>query len=108
MFHGYPAEFIAEWCSVALCTAYAYKSGRLKLSKPAAKLFRLHRDRLVLTPEWCGRFVTRNAVVDPEGNETPRSLLQNYYLMLLYCRELAVRTGDEKEIARWQRLLEAA
>jgi hypothetical protein len=108
MFYGYPAELIAEWCSVAVSTAYAYKTGHLKPSKPAAKLFRLHRDRMVLTREWRGWFVTQNAIVDPDGNETPRGLLHNYYLMLQYCRELAVRTGDEQEIARWRRLLEAA
>ena len=108
MFYGYPAELIAEWCSVALSTAYAYKTGRLKPSKPAAKLFRLHRDRMVLTPEWKGWFVTRNAILDPDGNETPRNLLRNYSLMLQYCRELAERTGDRRQIERWRRLLEAA
>ncbi len=39
MFYGYPAELIAEWCSVAVSTAYAWKTGSLKPSKPAAKLF---------------------------------------------------------------------
>ncbi len=63
---------------------------------------------MVLTPEWRGWFVTRNAIADPDGNETPRGLLHNYYLMLQYCRELAVRIGDQKEIARRRRLLEAA
>jgi hypothetical protein len=108
MFYGYPAELIAEWCCVAVSTAFAYNSGRLKPSKAAAKLFRLHRDRMVLTPEWRGWVVTQNAIVDPEGNETPRGLLRNYYLMLQYCRGLGVLTGDEQEIARWRRLLEAA
>ena len=108
MFYGYPAQLIAEWCCVALSTAFAYKSGRLKPSKPAAKLFRLHRDRMVLTPEWKGWFVTGSAIVDPEGNEMPRNLVRNYYLMLQYCRELTGRIGDEQEIARWRRLLEAA
>jgi hypothetical protein len=108
MFYGYPAELIAEWCAVAVSTAYAYKTGHLKPSNPAAKLFRLHRDRMVLTPEWKGWFVTRGAIVDPDGHETPRNLLHNYFLMLQYCRELAGRTGDEQEIARWRRLLEAA
>ena len=108
MFYGYPAALIAEWCSVAVSTTYAYKTGHLKPSKPAAKLFRLHRDRMVLTADWKGWFVTREAIIDPEGNETPRNLVRNYYLMLQYCRELARRTGDEQEIARWRRLLEAA
>ena len=100
MFYGYPAELIAEWCSVARSTVYAWKTGFLKPSKPAAKLFRLHRDRMMLTSEWRGWFVTRNAIVDPDGNETPRCLLHNYYLVMQYCRDLAVRTGDEQEIAR--------
>ena len=108
MFYGYPAELIAEWCSVARSTAYAWKTGSLKPSKPAARLFRLHRDRMVLNPEWKGWSVTRNAIVDPDGNETPRGLLHNYYLMVQYCRELAVRTGGKQEIAMWRRLLEAA
>jgi hypothetical protein len=108
MFDGYPAELIAEWCSVAVWRAYAYKTDHLKPSKPAAKLFRLHRDRMVLTREWKGRFVTGIAIVDPEGNETSHALLRNYYLMLQYCRELAVRAGDDQKIARRRRLLEAA
>jgi len=58
MFYSYPSELIAEWCCVARSTAYAYKAGSLKPSKPAAKLFRLHRDRIVLIPEWRGWFVT--------------------------------------------------
>ena len=48
--HGYPAALIAEWCCGSVSTAYAYKSGRLKPSKAAAKLFRMHRDRMILTP----------------------------------------------------------
>ena len=108
MFYGYPAELIAEWCCVARSTAYAWKTGSLKPSKPAAKLFRLHRDRMVLLPEWKGWFVTRGAIVDPDGNETPRSLVHNYYLILQYCRELARRTGDAHELERWARLLSAA
>ncbi len=63
---------------------------------------------MVLTPEWRGWFVTRNAIVDPDGNETPRGLLHNYYRMMQYCRELAMRTGDKQEIARWENLLRAA
>ena len=51
MFYGYPAALIAEWCSVAVSTTYAYKTGHLKPSKPAANLFRLHGDRMVLSGE---------------------------------------------------------
>ena len=38
MYSGYPADVIAEWCSIALSTAYAYKTGCLKPSKPEARL----------------------------------------------------------------------
>lgn len=57
---------------------------------------------------WRGRFVTQNAIVDPEGNETPRGVLRNDDLVLPYCRELAGRIGYKQEIARWRRLREAA
>jgi len=77
-------------------------------SKPAAKLFRVHRDRMALTPGWRGLFVTPTAIVDPEGNETPRSVLGNYKLMRQHFCEPALVTGHEQEIARWRRLLEAA
>jgi hypothetical protein len=94
LFYGYPAELIAEWCGVALSTAYAYKTGRLKPSKPPAKLFLLHRDRRTLTAEWRGWRITRDAIVDPEGNATSRCLLRNYFLMLQYAGELVRRSGD--------------
>lgn len=51
MFYGIPAERIAEWCCVTVSTAYAHKTGLRKSSKSAAKLFRLHRDRRILTDE---------------------------------------------------------
>ncbi len=63
---------------------------------------------MVLTPEWRGWFVTRNVIVDPDGNEMPRSLLRNYFLMLQYFRELAVRTGDERKRARSNQSLSRA
>ena len=44
MSYGYPAELVAEPWRVASSTAFAYKSGRRKPSKPAAKLVQLHRD----------------------------------------------------------------
>lgn len=107
MFYGYPADLIAKWCDVAHSTALAYKTGRVKLSKPVMKLFRLHRDRMVMTPERKGWLVTSNALVDPEGNETSRGLLRGYYLMIQYCRELAKRAGGEEELERSRRILAA-
>jgi hypothetical protein len=93
MFYGYPAELIAERCCVAISAAFAYKSGRLRPRKPAAKLSRLLRDRVVRTAEWRGWFVTRNAIIDPEGNETPRGLHPKYYLILQFCGELVLKRG---------------
>jgi uncharacterized protein DUF3653 len=101
LFYGSPAELIAEWCCVALSTAHAYKSGRLKPGKAAEKLFRLHRDRMILTTEWRGWIVKPDAIVDPEGNEMPPNLLRDYQLMLQYFRDLAKRSGDAKEMERW-------
>ena len=54
LFHGYPAELIAEWCCVALLIAHMYKTGLLNRSKAAEKLLRLRRNRLVQTPKWRG------------------------------------------------------
>ena len=107
-FYGYPAPLIAEWCCVALSTAHAYKSGLLKPSKPAAKLFRLHRDRMVLTKEWRGWLVKPDAIVDPEGNETNRAALHNFQLMLDYFRDLAKRSGNPHEVERWWMFIKAA
>ena len=107
-FYGFPARLIAEWCCVAVSTAQAYKTGRLKPGKSAEKLFRLHRDRLVLTAEWRGWLIKPDAIVDPDGNETNRCALRNYQLMLDYFRELARRSGDEREIGLYRRLLTAA
>jgi hypothetical protein len=54
MLHCYLAKLIAECRSVTVSTEYAYKTGQLKPSKPAAKPFRLQWHRMVLTPEWKG------------------------------------------------------
>jgi hypothetical protein len=107
-FYGYSAQVIAEWCCVALSTAHAYKTGRIKPGKAPQKLFRLHRDRMILTPEWRGWLIKPDVIVDPEGAEMPRSLLHNYQLMLIYFRDLARRTGDEHEMERYLALLKVA
>ena len=56
LFYGYPAEFIAEWCCVARSTGYAWKTGSVKPSKRAAKLFQLNRHRMTLD---CGYSLSR-------------------------------------------------
>jgi hypothetical protein len=108
MFHGIPEEQIAEWCGIGLSTAYAYKTGSLKPSKPVAKLFRLHRGRRVLTDEWQGWVVTGANIADPEGNVTPRNVLHNYALMMQVIREFIERTGAPEEVERWRALVHAA
>lgn len=108
LFYGYPAELIAQWCRVALSTAFAYKSGRLKPSKAAQELFRLHSERRVLTSDWDGWLVKPDAIVDPEGNETNRNLLRGYAQILAWAHDLARRTGDDRDVERFYELLKAA
>jgi len=52
--------------------------------------------------------VTPDAIVAPEGNETSRRLLRNYYLMLQYVCELVRQCGDEQDLERWRRILNVA
>jgi hypothetical protein len=93
---------------VKLSTAHAYKSGRLKPGASVLKLWRLYVDRQVLSAEWKGWLVKRDAIVDPEGNETNRNLLRNYQLVLQYAHELSRRTGDPRDVERYWELLKAA
>lgn len=74
----------------------------------AVRLFELHRDRQVLTPEWKGWIVKPDAIVDPEGNETDRNLLRGYAQMLGWAHDLARRTGDPRDLERYWELLKAA
>ena len=76
-------------------------------SSDLIKLWLIHRDRLVLTPEWKGWSIKADCIVDPEGNETTRSLLRMYQMMMQYAHDLARRTGDEHEIERFYELLRA-
>lgn len=108
IFYGYPAPLIATWCCVSLSTAHAYKSGGLKPSRLATRLFELHRDRRVLGPEWKGWLIKPDCIVDPEGNETNRKQLRMFRLMMQYAHDLACRTGDEREVDRYYELLKAA
>jgi hypothetical protein len=78
--------------------------------KAAAELFRLHKERLVLTPEWQreGWIIKADAIVDPEGVETNPGLLRGYALILAWAHELAQRSGDERDVERYWELLKAA
>jgi hypothetical protein len=91
-----------------MSTAYAYKSGRTKPGKQVLALFRLHKERRVLTSEWDGWLVKSDAIVDPEGNETNRNLLRGYAQILAWAHDLAQRSGDEREIEKYWELLRAA
>ena len=71
-------------------------------------MFHLHRDRLILTPEWRGWLIKPDAIVDPEGNEMNRGALRNCQLVLEYSRDLARRSGDEHEMEMYRRFLNAA
>ena len=76
--------------------------------KSVSKLFRLHRDRRIVTPEWRGWLVKPDEIADPEGNETSPALLRNHLLVLQYAGDLVLRSGDEGDIERWRGLLSAA
>jgi uncharacterized protein DUF3653 len=95
IFHGYPAEIIAQWCGVALDTAHAYKAGRRAPSRAVMRLFTLHRDGRVLGARWKGWQLKADSIVDPDGNETSAVQLHNYALIVQYARHLAGENGEE-------------
>lgn len=97
LFYGYPAETIAKWCGVSLNTARAYKSGRRKPSAAVTRLFLLHRERRVLCTAWAGWIIKPDAIVDPEGNETTRIQLANYFWVMQFTRYWAGQWGMRDE-----------
>jgi hypothetical protein len=96
-FSGYPPTVISEWCAVSLRTARAYKAGTRAPSPPALKLFALHSGGRVFGPTWTGWLVKPNSLVDPEGNETTRIQLHNYFWVMQLARQLA---GEHSPTAR--------
>jgi len=94
IFHGYPAETIARWCGVSVNTARAYKAGRRRPSAAVTRLFMLHRERRVLGPQWRGWLVKDDGIVDPDGNETSRMLLHNYFWIVQFARHIAGDRGE--------------
>lgn len=104
LFYGFPPELIARWCAVSKGTAYLYKIGQRKPSRQAVKLFVLHRDRQVLTPEWKGWLVKPDCLVDPEGNETTRNLLRGYGLLMQFVSFRAQDMGLEA-VGKYKKLL---
>lgn len=68
-FYGHPAESIAEWIGVSVGTAEHYKAGRRKPPTPALRLFRLYRERKVLSNKcWEGFQIIEDKILDPDGN----------------------------------------
>jgi hypothetical protein len=101
LFYGYNAVDIALWCGVSRRVALAYKRGERRPSRAAVRLFVLHRDRRVLTPEWeRGWVVTPTAIVDPEGNTVPRTWIRGYFLLLQWAHSIAVDRGLVREYRR--------
>jgi hypothetical protein len=94
MFYGYPAEVIAEWCAISVATARRCKAGKRKPSPSVERLFTLHRDRRVLGPSWRGWLVKPDSIVDPDGNETGRMQLYNYFWVVQFARHLAAERSE--------------
>jgi len=67
-FYGYPAKVIAEWCGVSVGTAEHYKAGRRKPPTPVLRLFRLYRDKKILSDDrWEGFRVVDDKIFGPDG-----------------------------------------
>lgn len=95
VFYGYPDHLVARWCGVSVATARRYKLGKLRPSRAVMRLFLLYRDRRVLGPEWTGWVVKPDSIVDPDGNETTRSQLHNYFWVVQMARELSAARGED-------------
>jgi hypothetical protein len=103
IFHGYPAELVAEWCGVTVDTAKLYKSGRRKASRAVLRLFTLHRDGRVLGAAWDGWTASRDTITDPDGNATSVRQLAAYFYVMQFAAALAAR--DPKVQRDWYELL---
>ena len=101
-FYGYPAELIAEWCGVSIGTAEHYKAGRRKAPTPVLRLWRLYRDRRVLSDDaWDGFRVINNQIFAP-GDSRPMNP-EHFYLWGLVWQALAESAPD-----KYHKLLERA
>ena len=105
IFYGYPAGLVAEICGVSVETVARWKSGEVTPSRPALRLFDLHRRRKVLaSPCWEGWLVNGDALVDPDGNETTQTQLRAYYFLCQLAAELAHDSPEALErLAQIQR-----
>jgi hypothetical protein len=103
VFYGYPEALVAQWCGVSVATARAWKQGRRKPSRPALRLFTLHRDRRVLGKEWKDWVIERGTIVDPAGIATTVAQLEHFAFILQYASYLASLSPETQ--AEFQRLL---
>jgi hypothetical protein len=97
VFHGYPAELIAQWCGVDRATATLWKQNKRKASRQALRLFTLHRDGQILGDAWRGWGVRDDKIFDPDGYGTTEPQLRGYCIMMQYAAELARRDPQEQE-----------
>jgi hypothetical protein len=97
LFHGYPAELIAQWCGVDRATATLWKQNKRKASRQALRLFTLHRDGRILGDSWNGWAVRDGEIVDPDGNATTEAQLRGYSIMMQFAAELARRDPEEQQ-----------
>jgi hypothetical protein len=77
-----------------VATARAYKDGSRKPSRQALKLFSLHRQELVLGPEWRGFTIRGGTIVDPAGVATTRAQLEGYQIIMQWAAFIASRNPE--------------
>jgi hypothetical protein len=106
IFWGTPDEVVARWCGVSLSTVRSYKTGKRKPSPAVVRLFMLHRERRVLGSEWKGWLVKPGSIVDPDGNETSRSQLSNYFWIVQLSRRIVYDRDDPRLHAEFEKLLD--
>ena len=95
VFYGVPAETVAQWCGVSVETAQRWKSGKAVPSRPALRLFELHRSRKVLASSgWDGWTVDGDALVGPDGKQFTHGQLRAYELLYQLCYELGRDRSD--------------
>ncbi len=66
----------------------------------------LHREGRVLGAQWKGWQVKPDSLVDPEGNETSRSQLYNYFWIVQLARRAVYDRDDPALHREFERLLE--
>jgi len=69
------------------------------------RLFMLYRDRRVLGADSKDWIVKQDGIVDPDGNETSRSQLHNYFWIVQLARRLAYERDDPLAQGEFEKLL---